>query len=84
MADAPKRIVVLRAAGANPAGVKAMARWIRAMLPTALLIIAPGGTAQLDTPDDAISLDAKEIQSGPLSVADAIVRAASTGSRRDS
>ncbi len=83
MTDPPKRIVVLRAAGANPAGVRAMARWIRAMLPTVLLIIAPAGTTAPETPDDAIALDAQEIESGPLSVADALVRAAATASRQE-
>ncbi len=84
MADHPKRIVVLRAGGANPAGVSVLARWIRAMLPTVLLIVAPAGASAPETPDDAISLDAQEIESGPLSVADALVRAAATASRRDS
>ena len=45
------------------------------MLPAALLVIAPPGAPVSDLPDDVIALDAQDLDSGPLAVADALVRA---------
>lgn len=50
-----------------------VARWIRTLLPAAYLLIAPAGVLP-DPGPDAITLDADEIVSGPLALADEIVR----------
>lgn len=75
MADSTRPVVVLRTSPASGAHAKALARWVRAMLPAALLVIAPPGAPVSDLPDDVIALDAQDLDSGPLAVADALVRA---------
>jgi hypothetical protein len=47
--------------------------WIRRLLPTALLLVSPVRLPP-DLADDAIVLDEEEVASGPLSLADALLR----------
>lgn len=56
--------------------VATLVRWIRAMLPAALLVVAPLDGPVVDVPEDAITVDADAVRSGPLSLADAVMRAA--------
>jgi hypothetical protein len=80
MAGSTRPVVVLRTSPASDAHVKTLARWVRAMLPAALLVIAPLGAPVSHLPGDVIALDVQDVQdvdSGPLSVADALVRAVS-------
>ncbi len=64
------RVVVLVRPGARTGTVLA---WLRRLVPAALLLLAPASL-----PDDArvITLDADEVLSGPLSLADALARKA--------
>ena len=75
MAGSTIPVVVLRTSPASSAHVKTLARWVRTMLPAALLVIAPLGAPVSDLPGEVIALDALDLDSGPLSVADALVRA---------
>ncbi len=77
MARSTRPVVVLRTSPARDAHVKTLARWVRAMLPAALLVIAPVGAPVSQLPGDVIALDVQDVDSGPLSVADALVRAVS-------
>lgn len=75
---------MLKSSTTDSVHAKTVARWIRVMLPAALLVIAPVGAPVPDVPEDAISLDAQDTDSGPLSVADALVRAAAGPGSKDS
>ncbi len=83
MNPSPKRpIVVLRTSGANRGRLGSLARWVRALLPAAVLIVAPVGGEGTIGSDDAIALDGDALPSGPLSLADAIARAAASTQRK--
>ena len=62
--------------GQRTAAVKTIMRWARALLPAAVLLSAPGELpAGIDEEDAVvISVDADDVPSGPLSLADAIAR----------
>jgi hypothetical protein len=47
--------------------------WIRRLVPTALMLIAPVSVPR-DLSDDVIVLDEEEVVSGPLSLADALLK----------
>lgn len=66
-------LVVVVRPGRSPRRTALVARWIRKLLPAAYLLVAP--IAALPDPGpDAITLDADEIVSGPLSLANELVR----------
>jgi hypothetical protein len=65
--------------------VREVVRWVRTLLPAAVLLVAPVGPsaagANDDGTDDArvVSIDADDLPSGPLSLADAILKQAGGG-----
>ncbi len=65
------RVVVVVARQAPPV---ALLRWIRWLLPAAMLIVSPVPLVRADV-DDVITLVADAVESSPLAVADAILRA---------
>ncbi len=72
-----KRIVVVASAsGANHQRVRALVRWTRALLPAGVLVVSSGDASTHNASEEGIRLDAEEIPSGPLSLADALARAA--------
>lgn len=77
MGESGRRLVVAVRSGSRPGRAAEVRRWIRLLLPAAILLVGapapPAGEA-----DDVISIDVDEVQSGPLSLADALLR----GSRR--
>jgi hypothetical protein len=76
-----KKIVLLTSSGPRRRA-EVIASWARALLPTAVLVVNTIDVAQLEAVgQDAIALDAEEVASGPLSLADAIAKVA-TGSSR--
>lgn len=76
MSARSRRLVVSLRPGASPRRAGEVARWIRALLPAAILLVGPA--APLPSPgggdDEVITIDADAVQSGPLAIADAIVR----------
>ncbi len=71
----PNRPVIVVLTKATPAARRrVLLRWLRALVPAALLVVS---RAPIEVPgaDDVITLNADTIDSGPLAVADAIVRA---------
>ena len=68
-------VVVTNARGPHQA---ALVRWVRWLLPAALLVVAPTSFARVDVArdsDEVITLDGEAVDSSPLAVADAIVKA---------
>ena len=76
----PTIVVVVRPANTPKKSIEVL-RWLRWLLPAALLVVSAGETVALG--DQVITLDAEEIESGPLSVADALERAARGEPHRD-
>ncbi len=76
MSARTKVVVVVVKQGAGPSRLAAVLRWVRWLLPAALLIVAPTPLVRADT-DDVITLNADAVDSSPLAVADAIVKARS-------
>ena len=64
--------------GIAPARVRALARWLRTLVPAAALVLTPASATPDDDDDggDTVTLDADAIPSGPLSLADLLARAA--------
>jgi hypothetical protein len=71
-----KRVLVLRASEASGRRIRTIARWAHALVPAAVLVVTPFDDSRAETRKDSIVLDADEVASGPLSLADAIARAA--------
>lgn len=72
------RVVVVVTSATNGPGVRAVARWVRALLPAATLVVsAPDfDRSQRDEDQDAIIVDADGLPSGPLALAAVLTRAA--------
>ena len=68
---APTVIVLVKPGSAGPPA--ALLRWVRWLLPAALLVVSQG-TITPTLSNDAIVLNADDADVGPLSVADAIVK----------
>jgi hypothetical protein len=69
-------VVVVRASDATRRHARVLARWARALVPAAVLVVTPPDAPRLDSSEnDTITLDADRVASGPLSLADAIARA---------
>ena len=73
----PRRlVVVVRASDATRRHARSLARWARALVPAAVLVVTSLDAPRADvSEDDTITLDADEVASGPLALADAIARA---------
>jgi anti-sigma factor RsiW len=72
----PRRLVVVLRPGANARRSREVVRWIRALLPAAILLIGPGPSGMLagDDDDPVLTVDADSVRSGPLALADALTR----------
>ncbi len=70
-------VVVLRASKRNSHRAHIIARWVRTLLPTVLLVVTPFDATSAPTREDAIVLDADEVTLDPLSLVDTIARLAS-------
>jgi hypothetical protein len=75
------RVFVLVRSGRRPEASQAIMRWLRFLLPAAVLLSAPAGLPPDVENGDVvvISIDADEVASGPLALADAIARHRSRG-----
>ncbi len=69
------RVIVVVGSAQNRQRVRTLLWWIRTLVPAAVLVCSPvDGLAR--NMEDAITLRADDIPSGPLSLADALARAA--------
>lgn len=70
MAERRRTLGVAVRAG-DPRRAREVLRWVRWLLPAAILLVGPAPSPEVD---EVITIDADAVQSGPLSVADALVR----------
>jgi hypothetical protein len=69
----------------SPRRTAEVLRWLRWLLPAAMLVVAPAPMGLADGPedDDLITVDADGLGSGPLSFADELVRKLRRAGRRE-
>ena len=70
-----KRVIGVVGSAQSRQRVRTLRWWIRTLVPAAVLVFSPVDGPARDV-EDAITLRADEIPSGPLSLADALARAA--------
>jgi hypothetical protein len=70
----PQVVVVVVRQGTGVSRLAAVLRWVRWLLPATLLIISSTPLVCTDS-DAVITLEADAVESSPLAVADAIVKA---------
>jgi hypothetical protein len=70
----PPVVVVLVKPNTSPRKTARLLRWLRWLLPTALLVVSQAPTTLTDL-DDVVTLGADAVDSSALAVADAIVNA---------
>ena len=82
MAETPRRLVVAVRTRGAPRRVGEVMRWLRCLVPAAVLLVAPApssGDTSADDPghdgDEVLTIDADALDAGPLAVAAALVRA---------
>jgi hypothetical protein len=80
--DGVRTVVVVVHPGTNPHRPAEILRWLRWLLPAALLVVAPAAVPLGDA-YDVITIDADAVESGPLSLADAIARGREDRAGRD-
>ena len=73
--------MLLRASEASGRHIRTIARWARALVPAAVLVVTPFDDSRTEGTKDSIVLDVDEVASGPLALADAIARAAGSSER---
>ncbi len=80
--DVPRRaptVVLLVKPGTSPRRSGRVSRWVRALLPSALLVVASAPLAAAPG-DDVITLDVDQVaDAGPLSLAAALARRTGAG-----
>jgi hypothetical protein len=71
------RLVVVIRPGRSGHRLDAILRWLRALAPAAALVVAEPGIDRAgdDDPATVLTVDADDLASGPLAVADALARA---------
>ncbi len=75
MGSCGRRVVVLVRPGASARRSREVVSWLKALLPAAVLLVGAGaGSPFPEDVDDAICLDVDAVDSGPLSLADALAR----------
>ena len=72
----PDRVVIVLEPGRLGGRLDVLARWARRLLPAAVLVVGPA-VLPADIAGDAIviTVNADDVESGPLSFADALTRA---------
>ena len=73
MSEPKEPVVVLVKAGKSPRRTVQVLRWVRWLVPAALLVVS-SAVVPVGDADGVITIDADSVESGPLSVADALAR----------
>ncbi len=74
MSDRERVFIVIRG-GARAGRLQTLARWVRRLVPAAVLLVGSAVLpANLDPGAVVITVDADDVASGPLSLADALTR----------
>jgi hypothetical protein len=74
MSDSVSTVVLLVRPGANPRRASEIGRWLRALVPAALILVSSVPIA-VQPDDDVVTVSADDVDAGPLSVAAALARA---------
>ncbi len=71
--DGVSKVVLVVRDGTSPRRASEIRRWIRALVPAALILVS---SAPLEPPasDDVVTVSADDVDAGPLSVAAALAR----------
>lgn len=72
MSDRVSTVVLVVRPGANPRRTSEIRRWIRALVPAALILVSSVPLAA--TSDDVVTVSADEVDAGPLAIAAALAR----------
>ncbi len=73
MQERKETVVVVVKPGRTPRRTTQVLKWVRWLVPAALLIVS-GGVVPTADASAVITIDADSVESGPLSVADALAR----------
>ena len=74
MADGPGRLVIMVDPPPDRRRLTEVLRWLRWLVPAAVLLVAPVPAADLCRGDDVVRLDCSDGIDGPLSIATALAR----------
>ncbi len=74
MVEDEARRLIVSIQGRDPRRSGEVRRWIRLLLPTAILLLGSPPSPPPDGTDEVITVDADAVQSGPLSIAAALLR----------
>lgn len=70
--DRVSTVILVVRPGANPRRAREVRRWIRALVPAALILVS--SVPLPAAPDDVVTVSADEVDAGPLAVAAALAR----------
>ena len=73
MQESKETVVVVVKPGRTPRRTTQVLKWVRCLVPAALLVVS-GGVVPVAAASDVITIDADSVESGPLAVADALAR----------
>jgi hypothetical protein len=78
MSERISTVVLVVRDGTSPRRASEIRRWIRALVPAAMILVS---SVPLDLPpsDDVVTVLADDVEAGPLSVADALTRRRAPG-----
>jgi hypothetical protein len=73
MSERLSTVVLVVQPGSNPRRASEIRRWIRALVPAALILVS-SVPIDVNAGDDVVTLSADEVEAGPLAVAAALAR----------
>ncbi|HEY6098123.1 MAG TPA: hypothetical protein VIW03_01745 [Anaeromyxobacter sp.] len=74
MSEARPTVIVRVRPDTSPRRAAEILRWIRCLLPAAMLVVTQAPPPAPPYDDDVVSIDADDVESGPLSIAAALAR----------
>ncbi len=66
-------VVLVVGSGTNPRRPAEIMRWVRALLPAALILVS-SAPASVPASDDVVTVNVDEVDAGPLAIAAALAR----------